>query len=205
MTEKSKEVICDFVDHVMPNLTPYESALYLLLLRLSFFATDSLQARVGKGRVAEQLGKSSRAASAISFFQITAVVRGLEEKGCISIGDTNREGTLYRILTPREIPFVKEKLATPAPADDDYFNEPDKRRSIFERDKWTCQYCGETVSGDNATLDHYIPQSKGGSHTKENLRTCCLLCNAIKSGKSFEEAAPLILKSMQERRQRRNG
>ena len=204
MTEDTKNIICDFVDHVMPNLSPYESSLYVLLLRLSFVGNNPFQVRVGKKRVAGQLGKSSRVAATISFAQVTEVFKGLEEKGCIAIGDTTREGTLYTVLAPREIPFVKEKMAVPAPADDDYFTEPEKRRSLFERDKWTCQYCGEIVSGDNATLDHYKPQSKGGSHSKENLRTCCLVCNSIKSGKSFEEAAPLILKSMQERRQRKN-
>lgn len=203
MRQDVTDIICDFVDHVMPNLTPYESSLYVLLLRLSYIGNNSFQVRVGKKRVAGQLGTSSRAAAAISYYQVTDVFKCLEEKGCIAIGDTTREGTLYTLLPPREIPFVKEKMAIPAPADDDYFSEPDKRRSLFERDKWTCQYCGEIVSGENATLDHYIPQSKGGSHSKENLRTCCLVCNSIKSGKSFEEAAPLILESMRERRQRR--
>jgi hypothetical protein len=127
----------------------------------------------------------------------------LGDKSCIIVGDTTREGTLYTITTPRNIPFVKEKLAVPSLAENDYFTDPDKRQSLFERDKWTCQYCGEKVTQDNATLDHFIPQSKNGDHSKENLRTCCLICNSIKSGKSFEEAAPLILKSMQERRQRR--
>ena len=203
MTEDAKDIICDFVDQVMPELTPYESALYLLLLRSSFFADNSLQVRVGKKRVAAQLGRSSRARAKISFAQVTEVFKGLEAKGCITTGDTTREGTLYTILAPREIPFVKEKIAVDSPPDDDYFTEPDKRRVLFERDKWTCQYCGEIVSSDNATLDHYIPQSKGGSNSRGNLRTCCLLCNSIKSGKSYDEAAPLILKSLQERRQRR--
>jgi len=205
MTENAKDIICDFVDHVMPCLTPYESSLYLLLLRSSFLDNNSFQVRVGKKRVARQLGKSSRAAAAISFYQVTEVVEALVEKGCIAIGDTTREGTLYTVVAPREIPFVREKMAAPIPAGDDYFTEPSKRLTLFERDKWTCQYCGETVTSDNATLDHYTPQSKGGSHSKENLRTCCLVCNSIKSGKSFEEAAPLILRSMQERRRRKNG
>lgn len=201
--EDSKSIIFDFVDFVMPDLTPYESSLYLLLLRLSLLAHNSPQVRVGKRRAGEQIGKSSRGDAAISYQQVTEVIKGLEEKGCIRIGDTTREGTLYTVLAPREIPFVKEKTAINSPTDDDYFSEPDKRRSIFKRDEWTCQYCGEILNGDNATLDHYIPQSKGGSHSKENLRTCCLVCNSIKSGNSFEEAAPLILRSMQERRLRK--
>ncbi|MGH7236937.1 MAG: HNH endonuclease [Candidatus Saccharimonadales bacterium] len=61
-------------------------------------------------------------------------------------------------------------------------------------------YCGEKVTAENATLDHLVPQYKGGKHTKENLKTSCLMCNSIKSGKTYEEAAPLLLKSIQERR-----
>jgi len=51
---------------------------------------------------------------------------------------------------------------------------------------------------------HYIPQRDKGKNTKENLRTCCFVCNSIKSGKSIEEAAPHILKSIQERKRREN-
>jgi 5-methylcytosine-specific restriction endonuclease McrA len=61
-------------------------------------------------------------------------------------------------------------------------------------------YCGEKVSPKDVTLDHFIPQSKRGGNSKENLRTCCLRCNSIKSGKTYEEAAPFLLKSVQERK-----
>lgn len=204
MIENSMEIICDLVDYVMPNLFPYESSMFLLLVRLSVLHNGSQTVRIGKKRIAEQVGRNSRTGTPISYSQVTEVLKGLEEKGCILVGDTTREGTLYTVLIPREIPFVKEKLAlgTISVTEDDYFNNIDKRNILFERDKWICQYCGEKVTKENATLDHYIPQSEGGNNSKDNLRTCCLLCNAIKSGKSFEEAAPLILKSMAERRQR---
>ena len=58
------------------------------------------------------------------------------------------------------------------------------------------------VTSENATLDHLTPQSKGGKHTKDNLKTSCLVCNSIKSGKTYEEAAPYLLKSIQDRRQK---
>ena len=203
MTERSKGIVCDFVDYVMPHLTPYESALYLLLLRHSLLHNNSAQIRIGKKRVAALVGTSSRGSAAISFAQVTEVLKGLDQKGCVRIGDTSRDGTLYTVLEPRDIPFVKEALALPISSEDDYFTNPEKRRLVFDRDKWTCQYCGETVTEKNASLDHYVPQSKDGDHSKGNLRTCCLVCNSIKSGKSFEEAAPLILKSIQERRQRK--
>jgi Fe2+ or Zn2+ uptake regulation protein len=202
MTDNVKQVLCDIVDLLMPELTPYETSLYLLLYRLSYLENGDANVRIGKRTVAERL-KSSRAGAKISFAQVTDVLRILEEKGCVMVGDTNREGTLYTVVQPRDIPFVKEKLATTIPSeDDDYFNNAAKRAELFERDKWICQYCGEKVTKENATLDHYIPQSKQGGHSKDNLRTSCLLCNSIKSGKTYEEAAPLLLKSIQERRQR---
>ena len=204
MNEDTKQLFCDIIDLLMPELTPYESALYILLIRLSILENGDATIRVGKRTVAERLGTSSRAAAKISFAQVTDVLRSLELKGCITVGDVNRDGTLYSVVQPREVPFVKEKLATIAPsaAADDYFNNPEKRSELFERDKWICQYCGEKVTEVNATLDHYVPQSKQGGHSKENLKTSCLLCNSIKSGKMYEEAAPLLLKSIQERRQR---
>ena len=84
-------------------------------------------------------------------------------------------------MLPHEIPLVAEKIASLAPQDleEDYFTDPEKRQVIFERDKWICQYCGEKVTPANVTLDHYVPQNKGGKNNKENLRTCCLVCNGI--------------------------
>ncbi len=203
MTDDFKKIFCDIVDLLMPELTPYESSMYMLLLRRSFL-DNNLNVRIGKRTLAENLGKSSRAEAKISFYQITDVLNSLEKKGCVIFGDTNREGTLYTIIPPMEIPLIKEKITNLNPLKDidDYFNIPEKRNELFERDKWICQYCGDKVNEGNATLDHFIPQSKGGSHSKDNLRTCCLLCNSIKSGKSYEEAAPLLLKSIQERKQR---
>ena len=130
MTENSIDIIFDLVDYVMPDLTPYESSLYLLLLRLSVLHNGSSTVRIGKRRVGEQVGRSSRAAAPISYAQVTDVFKSLEEKGCISIGDTNREGTLYTVLIPRDISFVKEKLASPPPSEEDYFNDADKRNSL---------------------------------------------------------------------------
>ena len=131
------------------------------------------------------------------------MVKGLEKKGCLIIGDVNREGTLYKVLLPKEIPLVKEKLSVvQETGEEDYFTDSDKRQELFERDKWICCYCGDKVTEKNATLDHLNPQSKGGKHTKDNLKTCCFVCNAIKSGKTYEEAAPHLLKSIRERKQK---
>jgi len=202
-TNTNDSIITDFVDFLLPDLTPYEVSFYLYLLRNSHLKNNASDLRVGKRTIAYACGKGTRSDKA-NFQHVTKVLKSLEEKGCINMGDTTRDGTLYQVNLPREIPLVKEKIATKTQTkDDDYFNDPEKRNELFERDKWKCHYCGETVTKENATLDHLIPQYKGGKNTKENLKTSCLMCNSIKSGKTYEEAAPLLLKSIAERKKRK--
>lgn len=203
MEEDTKSIIEQFVDYLLPELTPYETSLYLYLLRNSFVKNGAGKIRVGKRTIAAGYGKGSRG-EITNYAHVSKILRMLEEKGCIKVGDTNRDGTLYVVSLPKDIPLVAEKIASSSVqnTEEDYFNDPEKRQEIFERDKWICQYCGKKVTLENATLDHFIPQSKNGKNTKENLRTCCLICNGIKSGKTYEEAAPFLLKSVQERKVR---
>ncbi len=205
MEKDIKSIIEQFVDYLLPELVPYEVSVYLYLLRNSYIRNGTGEVRVGKRTIAGGHGKSSRGEKT-AYAHVSKILKGLEDKGCIKIGDTNREGTLYTIVLPKDIPLVAEKMVSSLTQDveEDYFNDPEKRHKIFERDKWICQYCGEKVTQDNATLDHFIPQSKGGKHNKGNLKTCCLVCNGIKSGKTYEEAAPFLLKSIRERKERYN-
>jgi len=202
MPENQQKIIEQFVDLLLPELTPFEATVYIFFLRHSLLEGKK-EIRIGQ-RTLAKAWMSPRAAETTSRAHILRTVNGLEEKGVIKIGDTNREGTLYTVLLPADVPSVKEKISIVAdPIEDNYYNDPEKRKEIFERDKYTCHYCGEKVTSENATLDHLTPQHAGGKHTKENLKTSCLTCNSIKSGKTYEEAAPFLLKSIQERRERK--
>lgn len=68
------------------------------------------------------------------------------------------------------------------------------RRNIFERDKNTCQYCGKRLPKPDLTLDHVIPQSRGGRDTWENLVLACVNCNIKKSNRTPREANMLPLR-----------
>lgn len=198
------DVISQIVDFVLPELTPYELSFYLFLLRNSHIKHGTPELRVGKRTIAQKCGRGTRA-DASNFAHVTKVLNSLEAKGCIEIGDTNREGTLYRVRRPSEVPFVAAMLqrSGESPASVDFFGDPEKRRNLFDRDGWLCHYCGERVTEKNATLDHYVPVCQGGTSEPDNLFTSCLLCNSVKSGKSYESAAPLILKSIRDRAARR--
>lgn len=196
----TKQIIKDFVELLMPELKPHETSVYIYLLTKSYLCTGLASVRVGQRSMAPQYGRGKQN-SAPARNQLIKQLKTLESKGCIRIGDTNRDGTLYTVFLPMEVPLVKAKLGSEhSPAVDDYFTLTERRNEIYERDKWHCGYCGDAVTRENATLDHILPQSQGGTHAKDNLRTACLMCNSIKSGKSEEEAAALLLKNIRDRR-----
>jgi 5-methylcytosine-specific restriction endonuclease McrA len=61
------------------------------------------------------------------------------------------------------------------------------RLAVFQRDNFTCQYCGAT---DKALdCDHVVPLSRGGITHEHNLVTACFPCNRSKGDKLIEEWA----------------
>lgn len=50
-----------------------------------------------------------------------------------------------------------------------------------------CAYCGTET---NLTQDHFVPVSKGGAYTKENIVPACISCNCSKNNKDFFEWYP---------------
>lgn len=67
------------------------------------------------------------------------------------------------------------------------------KRNVFLRDNYTCQYCG-CEKPDFLTLDHVMPQSRGGRNTWENLVCACRDCNFKKGNRTPEEAMMPLLK-----------
>lgn len=60
------------------------------------------------------------------------------------------------------------------------------RENIYKRDNFECVYCGNS-NRKLLTLDHVIPQSKGGPNTWDNLVTACKPCNGEKADLSLAE------------------
>ena len=61
------------------------------------------------------------------------------------------------------------------------------RKNIIWRDKYICQYCGNRFPYHDLTMDHIIPQCKGGEDSWTNLVACCKGCNSDKGFKSLKE------------------
>ncbi len=73
-----------------------------------------------------------------------------------------------------------------------YFNP----LSVLERDGWRCRLCGistpRSLRGTNDSrapeLDHIVPLSQGGPHTKQNTQCACRRCNGAKGAKALGQA-----------------
>jgi len=61
--------------------------------------------------------------------------------------------------------------------------------AILRRDKNQCGYCNDLAF----TIDHIIPQSRGGADTWSNLIAACSSCNARKADMTPEEAGMPLL------------
>lgn len=57
------------------------------------------------------------------------------------------------------------------------------RNAIFVRDKALCAYCGLGLDPLNWHLDHVVPISRGGGHTRQNVVASCPPCNLSKGAR----------------------
>jgi len=62
------------------------------------------------------------------------------------------------------------------------------RRTLFKRDKNTCQYCLKKGPLEEMNIDHVVPRAQGGVTTWENCVVSCLKCNAHKANRTPEQA-----------------
>jgi len=203
MDEKKLRIIFkDVIDYLSPLQTPTEQAVYNYLLRWSYFETGKNIVQKGIRTIAKEVsmpakGKLSKT-KGLSYSTVVDATRCLQKKKHIEIHKIELKGIVYLVKLPEEIEeCVKIKQKRIRSSDDtNYYTDPKKRKEIFERDKYKCHYCGQTVTVENATLDHLIPRSKDGDDSKENLVVSCFECNSIKSGKTIEEVAPKLLERL---------
>lgn len=88
-----------------------------------------------------------------------------------------------------------------------YVNVPQRgarwsRRAVFQRDQYTCIYCGITIGdkrgGSKLTLrsfslDHIVPKSRGGRNSWVNTACACNRCNQRKGSRMPHEAGMRLL------------
>lgn len=69
-----------------------------------------------------------------------------------------------------------------------------RKRILYNRDSWSCQYCAKKLNWSNVTIDHIVPKSRGGKTSWRNCVVCCKPCNRNKGSKLPNEANMQLLK-----------
>ena len=88
----------------------------------------------------------------------------------------NPELIIYKPSIIRVFTYVKQNIQ----------KVPLTRENVYRRDNYECVYCG-CSNQRTLTLDHVIPQSKGGKDSWDNLVTACKSCNSEKADLTLEE------------------
>jgi hypothetical protein len=198
------DIIADVIDLLMPELKPYEAAFYMKLLRHSIIEQGTPYVRASRrgfqsGVVRSMYagstkgGKKDADSATLSYGTAQEAFEGLIAIGAIrQEGEPNREGTLYRVLLPEEIPACERRRAERATGsrtliatehEADFYNVRENRLRIYERDNYKCTYCGKQLTRFTATLDHITPVSVGGDNSVGNLKMACLQCNSRKTAR----------------------
>ena len=72
------------------------------------------------------------------------------------------------------------------------YNDPDNKKFLYGQQEGICKGCKVLFPYRNMTIDHIIPQNKGGSDHIDNLQLLCGACNS-KKGKDTMEALIVML------------
>jgi 5-methylcytosine-specific restriction endonuclease McrA len=67
------------------------------------------------------------------------------------------------------------------------------KANIWKRDNYTCGYTGEKLTKETVSVDHILPQSRGGRNTWENLITASKKINVWKDDRTPKEAGLKLL------------
>lgn len=68
-----------------------------------------------------------------------------------------------------------------------------RKKVLFNRDSWSCQYCGTKLSWDTIEIEHILPASRGGPTSWHNCVAACKPCNKRKADRTPDEAGMQLL------------
>ena len=123
------------------------------------------------------------------------------QKYCNARCRQRRHTLLWRLRNPEKYAETKKKSAASVRAGAQRYRSRKRNATveyflhseIFERDGWICQLCDRPVDQTlrwphslSASLDHIIPISKGGNHSRANVQLAHVICN-LRKGASLPE------------------
>lgn len=188
------EFIAQFQDHLAPKLDTYEQAIYIYCIRHTRLIGQP-EAVIGfkSARQAMAFG-IGKAGSPMSEAVCYERLRALEGKGCLTLLGTERGGSRVRVALPHEIPGLIPEPGQPPEAtleELDFFNVPENRARILERESHRCFYCLRGISEDTYVIEHVVSRPDG-DNSYRNLVAACRQCNNRKNNAEVEDFLRLL-------------
>jgi hypothetical protein len=184
-----EKFIIDFQDHLAPRLDTYEQAIYLYIFRHSRFVgkeEEVIGFKSARARMACGVGEKGKPMSDNTAYE---KLQSLESKGCIKIITSERTGRRIRLKLPLEIPGVISEIAV-APEvsleELDFFNIPENRSLILDREGHLCFYCIRALNSENHVIEHVVSRPNG-INSYRNVVAACRHCNNRKGNSSAED------------------
>jgi hypothetical protein len=184
-----QQFFIEFQDCLAPKLDTYEQAIYLYVFRHSRligldeicigFKSVRRKMAFGIGEKGKPMGEGT----------CYGKLQSLEAKGCLKLLGTERNGTRIRLNLPSEIPglIVAAAECTPLSVEKmDFFDVPENRALILEREKHRCFYCLRSINKSNYVIKH-VESRPEGKNTYCNLAAACRQCNNRKGAIPADE------------------
>lgn len=109
---------------------------------------------------------------------------------CMTLrGGTNALTGMQSTLELKPIICIKSSRFVQHPHKSPRFS----RDALMRRDRCMCAYCGQLFRERDLTLDHVMPESRGGKTSWMNLVAACGPCNNRKDCRTPEEARMPLL------------
>ena len=184
-----KTVLQDYVDHLMPRLDCYEQTLYVYLLRQSHLAGTpevTIGFKSARRKMGSGIGTKGHGMSEGTCYE---KLRSLQKKECIKVLDSTTAGTKLRVMLPAEIPGVLPStisISEQTLEEMDFFNVPNNRKAILEREGQRCFYCLRTLDASNHVIEHVNSRTTGGNGFR-NVVAACRACNNRKNDLPVED------------------
>lgn len=104
---------------------------------------------------------------------------------CVESGHFKKDSWIKRKLVvipamESRADFYSQRKASGSLAKLKYGKSGMTRLEIFERDAFTCEYCGRKRPISRLEVDHKVPLFRGGTDDPGNLTTSCRSCNRKK-------------------------
>lgn len=184
-----KKVIEQYQDYLAPKLDTYEQVLYLYIFRQSRLQ-DLTEVTIGfksaRNKMAFGVGEKGKPMSQGTCYK---KLHSLESKGCIQILGSERDGTRLQLRLPSEIEGiipVAHPVLSMSLEELDFFNIPENRMLILQREDSKCFYCHRALNSSNYVIEHVISRPDGDS-TYRNVVAACRDCNNRKGDTSAED------------------